>query len=449
MPIKQDSAYEHQEIENRRAPSVILIYHFFHPDDVVSARHYSDFAAELAIRGWDVTVLTSNRYCRYPKEKITVKEEDWNGVHIIRVPRMGWNQAHDVLRIGNALWMMIGWLIRLRRLPRADVIVLGSDPQFSQLLFPAIKALIRPKALVYWCFDLFPEAILADGASVPARLLARAIQPIMKRTYQSVDLMVDLGLCMRRRLDAHNHRAKRETLTPWALVEAERPEPPDPATRHAMFGDADLALLYSGNMGKAHDFMPFLHLARVLNRINPRIVFCFACRGNRAGELRAAITARDTNVRLAPFAEESELEQRLNAADVHLLSLRPEWAGIVVPSKFFGSLAVGKPVIYAGPEFSSIAEWVREFNVGLILTQPNFKRVVQEILKIAQNPHMLGSWQENALQTYRDHFSKNTVMDAWNAALHEALNHDLQTIPSKVAVIPAADVPRTKTPTGG
>ena len=143
-----------------------------------------------------------------------------------------------------------------------------------------------------------------------------------------------------------------------------------------LFGDASLALLYSGNMGKAHDFMPFLHLARVLNRINPKIVFCFACRGNRLDELKAAITSRDTNVRLAPFAEESELEKRLNAADIHLLSLRPEWQGIVMPSKFFGSLAVGKPVIYAGPEFSSIAGWVREFDVGFVLTEENFKTVV-------------------------------------------------------------------------
>ena len=449
MPIKRNSAYQHLESDNRRAPSVVVIYHFFHPDDVVSARHYSDFAAELARRGWDVTVLTSNRYCRYPKEKVSIQEEDWNGVHIIRVPRMGWNQADNLSRICNAVWMMIGWLVKLRKLPKADVIVVGSDPQFSQLLFPPIKALIRPKVLAYWCFDLFPEAILADGASGPVRLLARVIQPLMKRTYRSVDLMVDLGLCMRKRLDTYNHSAKRETLIPWALVEPERLTPPDLPTRHQMFGDAGLALLYSGNMGKAHDFMPFLHLARMLKRINPKIVFCFACRGNRAAELQAAITRQDTNVRLAPFAQESELEKRLNSADIHLLSLRPEWQGVVVPSKFFGSLAVGKPVIYAGPEFSSIAEWVREFNVGLVLTEKNFKTVAQELLKISRDPDVLKSWQQNAIQTYQNQFSKEIVMDGWNSMLRQALSRGLQTTSSNLSVIPQADIPRIRTHTGG
>ena len=449
MTAHRKNPEHHPQVDGPKAPSVIIMYHFFHPDDVVSARHYSDFAVELARRGWDVTVLTSNRYCRYPDRKITIREEDWNGVHIIRIPRIGWNQSHDVLRIGNALWMIMGWLIKLRKLPRADVIVVGSDPQFSQLLFPAIKALIRPKALAYWCFDLFPEAILADGVRGPVRWGAELMRLIVGRAYRSVDLMVDLGLCMRARLDAHNHQAKRETLTPWALVEAEKPAPPDLAIRHEMFGDASLALLYSGNMGKAHDFMPFLHLARVLNRIDPKITFCFACRGNRVGELKQAITSRDTNVRLASFADESELEKRLNAADIHLLSLRPEWQGVVVPSKFFGSLAVGKPVIYAGPDFSSIAGWVREFDVGLVLTEDSFKTVVQELLKISQNPDVLRSWQQNALQTYGNHFSKKIVMDAWNSALHEALKHGFQTTSSNVSAITEARLPKTKTHTGG
>ena len=127
-----------------------------------------------------------------------------------------------------------------------------------------------------------------------------------------------------------------------------------------MFGDADLALLYSGNMGKAHDFMPFLHLARLLNRINPKIVFCFACRGNRVDELKAAITPRDTNVRLAPFADESELEKRLNAADIHLLSLRPEWQGVVVPSNSSARWRSENRLSMRAPKFSSIAGWVRE-----------------------------------------------------------------------------------------
>ena len=418
-----------------KKPSVTILYHFFHPDDVVGARQFSDFAKGLAHRGWDVTVLTSNRCWGRPKTKIVTAEENWNGVRIIRVARFGWNQANDFLRIGNALWMMMGWLVKLCSLPRSDVIVVGSDPQFSQLLFPAIKALVHPKVLAYWCFDLFPEAILADGASAPLRWTASRIRSLMKRTYGSIDLMVDLGPCMRRRLSQHDHKARCETLTPWALFEPDKLEQPDPDVRRAMFGDADLALLYSGNMGKAHDFMPFLQLARVLNRINPRIVFCFACRGNRMAELKRAITSRDTNVRLTPFADESQLGKQLCAADIHLLSLRPEWEGVVVPSKFFGSLAVGRPVLYAGPKDSSIAAWVRELDLGLLLTDHNFRDVAEQLLAIAKDLRVLASWQENAFKAYQHYFSRKNIMDAWNTVLRSELQRGLQAPSSAISTI--------------
>jgi len=47
-------------------PRLLVCYHFFHPDDVVSAQMFSDLAAEQVRRGWDVTALASNRTWSYP-----------------------------------------------------------------------------------------------------------------------------------------------------------------------------------------------------------------------------------------------------------------------------------------------------------------------------------------------------------------------------------------------
>lgn len=404
------------------SPSAVILYHFFYPDDVVSARHFSDFAEELAERDWKVTVLTSNRYCRSPERKIAVKDETWKGIRVIRLSRPGWDQANNILRIVNSLWMMLAWALKLWGLPKADVITLGSDPQFSQFLFPFIKLIRRRSILVYWCYDLFPEAILANGAKGLGRWAANQSKYFIRKAYQSLDLLVDIGPCMRKRLDRYDHPARRKTLTPWALVEPDVIHEPDPATRYELFGDTHLALLYSGNIGRAHDFELFLQLARSVYNIDPKITFCFACRGNRSEELRKAITAGDKNIRVAAFSEESELEKRLNAADIHLLSLRPEWEGIVVPSKFFGSLAVGKPVIYSGPENSSIASWIKKLDVGLTLTQNNVQEVVEDLVEIAKNPNKMKTWQENAIHSYQEYFSKKIVMDKWDTILRDLLD---------------------------
>jgi hypothetical protein len=172
-------------------------------------------------------------------------------------------------------------------------------------------------------------------------------------------------------------------------------------------------------MGRAHDYRAFLALARACRaRSGDAVALCFSSRGNRQDELRAAVTPADSNVSFVPFADEAALEARLAAADLHLVSLQPEWAGIVVPSKFFGSLAVGRPVLYAGPGDSEIARWVAEHDVGLTLhDDADLALVVDRLHGLIEDPAALARWQANAFAVYQRAFSKQVINDGWDQAL--------------------------------
>src|SRR5690606_25618685 len=89
--------------------------------------------------------------------------------------------------------------------------------------------------------------------------------------------------------------------------------------------------------------------------------FCFAGRGPKLSAVQAAVTLADRNIRFAGFADERRLSARLTAADIHLVALRENWTGTVVPSKFFGALAAGRPVLFAGSADSAIARWIEDF----------------------------------------------------------------------------------------
>lgn len=399
------------------APRLLLLYHFFHPDDVVSARHFGDLAEEQQRRGWQVTVLASNRSCRQ-RGKIFAPYEDWNGIEIHRLFRPDWDQSKPLSRLLNSAWMIAGWFLRTLQLRRFDAIVVGSDPAFSPALALALRLAYPRAAIAHWCFDLYPEAIEAEGTSAAVGALAPAARWLMARSYRSCDALVDLGSRMRARLAAYGAPAVQETLVPWALAETEHVAAADPAVRAELFGDARLGLLYSGNLGRAHEFEPFLRLARACRaRSGNAISFCFATRGYREPELRRAVGPEDTNIRFAPFADESALVARLEAADVHLLSLRPEWSGIVVPSKFFGSLAVGRPVLYAGPADSEVATWIAEHDVGLHIAEDQVGAATDRLHALLANPSDVARWQANAFGVYQREFSKRAVNDRWDALL--------------------------------
>jgi colanic acid biosynthesis glycosyl transferase WcaI len=401
-------------------PRLLVLYHFFHPDQVVSARIFSDFAAEQARRGWDVTALTTNRSlddakARYPREEL------WNGVKIHRVFRPAWTQKHPVPRLGNSAWTLAAWFARALQLGPFDAVVIGSDPSFAASLAIPLRAAWPRTPLLHWCLDVFPDAGEAEWTGA-TRLLSPPARAVMSAAYRCCDVVVDLGPCMRRRLQAYGGSPARETLTPWALVEPEAPAAPDPAARRELFGDATIGLLYAGSMSRSHDFASLLELARACRaRAGDRIALCFACTGTNLPALKAAVRADDTNVRFAEFADEAAIQRRFEAADFHLGSLRPDFTGIVVPSKFFAALAAARPFIFAGAADASIAGWIDEYGVGLVLEPGRADDVAAKLAALVGNPGGLHALQDRALATYRRHFAKRLINDRWAELLARQL----------------------------
>ena len=403
------------------APQLTLLYHYFHPDDVVSARHFSDLAEGLVERGWQVTARPANRICREKCPRLA-RRESWQGVEIRRVWRPDFKQSSNRGRALNTLWMLgaWAWLALASRRRRQEVMLVGTDPILGVLAALPWKLFRRRSRVAHWCFDLYPDAAIADGMLAPESRLARWLDRLTAAAYRRCDLIIDLGRCMGRRLVAHEPSAAPKTITPWALIEPPTPPTPDPEVRRDLFGDAGLALLYSGSFGRAHSYEEFLALARTLR--GSSIAFTFAGRGNRADELKAAVSADDANVGFAGFAPEDELEKRLTACDLHLVSLRPEWTGTVVPSKFFGALAAGRGVIFAGSPDSAIAGWIREHQVGWVLTPETGADVANDLRQLAAAPEALVAMRQRCHDVYHAHFSKRAMIDRWDAELRSLLS---------------------------
>jgi glycosyltransferase involved in cell wall biosynthesis len=391
---------------------VLVLYHYMHPDDVVSARHFDDLAADLAAAGWSVEARPCRRGCR-DERRVYSRDDAFQGVRYRRIWRPRFPQATGWGRLLNSAWMIGAWsLLALRRGEgRPDVVLVGTDPPFSASIALAWKLLAPRVAVAHWCFDLFPDAAVADGLFTEGAPAVRLAQRLMGAAYRRCDLVADLGPCMRARLERLAAPARRTTIDPWALVEPARPSEADATVRHELFGDASLALLYSGSFSTSHAHEEILELARRLRGSGIR--FCFAVRGNRVRQLEQAVTSEDENVSFAPFAPESELERRLAAADVHVASLREASTGVVVPSKFFGSLAVGRPVLFAGSRDATIARLVEEHQVGWILDRRSMDDVAAAMRDLARDPVRRRALQERCHAVYAQHFSRRRGAAAW------------------------------------
>jgi colanic acid biosynthesis glycosyl transferase WcaI len=409
---------------------VYIFYHYMPPDDVVSSVHFGDLCLGLAARGWKVSAYPSVRGCRDDKMRFP-KCEDWHGVSIQRIWRPRFRQSSSIGRFINAIWMIAAWsLLALYPGKAPDIIVIGTDPVLS-ILVARFWKLIRPGTkVVHWCFDLYPEAAVADGLLPENGFSIRLIRSMLRSAYRSCSLIADLGPCMRRLLMGYTSAAQRDTLVPWALEEPSAPLPDEILERNEVFGDAKLALLYSGNFGRAHSYLDVLELADLLESDGAKLVF--SVRGNREAELKAEAQNRRACVRFVDFAPSNKLRVRLACADIHVVTLRPEWTGTVVPSKFFGAISAGRPVLFCGSPDSSVARWISEFNIGWVLAPHNAQMIASAIRDYTRSKEFRTSMRERCWSTYQSHFSKEVQLDRWDMCLSALLDtRGAQQIPSK------------------
>jgi colanic acid biosynthesis glycosyl transferase WcaI len=398
---------------------ILVLYHYYHPDDVVSAVQFTGLSEGLAAEGWEVEVWPSNRACHNPETTYPRKKVILDDVAIHRVWRPAFRQHSFVGRIINSILMQTIWGMRLLFSPgyKPDVIITGTDPLFEILLTPFLK-LIRPQVkIVHWLFDLYPEAAIADGLVGEKSVLVRILNRFLKPAYAACDLVVDLGSCMTDRLKKYPVK-KVITLTPWALEESSKPLPYDRDERKKLFGNSPLGLLYSGSFGRAHGCWMTLLLAQ---KLRGRAVFTYGVRGSRLEELKKVIGPEDSNVRFAEFASPDKLWDRLSAPDIHLVSLRSEWTGLVVPSKFFGALAAGRPVLFEGSPNSCIARWIKKYGVGWVLSPEGIDKTAAELKVFARNKKKKAQMFKRCHAVYQSHFSKQSVLEAWDRELKKCL----------------------------
>ena len=401
---------------------VLLFNHMFWPDNLNTARHISELCEELVKRKWDVTAIIGNR--SYVNHKKTFKPSNgvWKGVKYNRTFTPPLNQKKNIERLLTSFWLIISWIFKLPFLGKYDAIIIGTNPPFSFLFLPFLRLFNRKSKILLWGFDVYPEAIYVTQNKPPI-IIKKILYQISKFCYKRLDVIVDIGPCMRGVYEKYKHHSEKSTLTPWSFLEPEKIIDPHGETRTKLFNKNKLTLLYTGTIGNAHEFNLFLKLARYLRIEKASIGFCFAGFGNRFNELQSQITEEDTNITFAGFVEtDKDLENRISAADIMLISLKNEWTGVSVPSKFFSALAMGKAVLFSGSKKSALSIWTDKHKLGFVLNENNIKFIGNHLVNVSNEKKLIQSMKLNSFNTYQKIFSKKTVCDKWSELLHKTIN---------------------------
>lgn len=401
-----------------KSNKILLFNHVFWPDKLNTARHISELCEELVKRNWNITALIGNR-SYVDKNKVFKPDTGiWKGVKYTRCYLPPFDQTKNIQRLLSSFWLIITWIFKLPFLGKFDVIIIGTNPPFSFIFLPFLRLFNKKSKILMWSFDVYPEAIYVSK-NKSFFFIKKILKIICEFSYKKLDVMVDIGPCMKEIYDKYDFNAKNITLTPWSFVEPEKILKPHIPTRLNLFKGNELTLLYTGTIGNAHEFDLFLRLARYLRTKKASVGFCFAGFGNRFKDLKSLVTNEDYNITFSGFVEsDEELQNRLSTADIMLISLKKDWTGISVPSKYFSALSMGKVILFAGSKKSSLSIWTKKYNLGYVLQEDNVEHVGDKLIEISLYKQIISEMKHNSFDKYNEIFSKKVVCDNWSELLN-------------------------------
>lgn len=350
--------------------AIVLLNRYFHPDRSATSQIASDLAFDLARHGRRVVVITSRQ--RYEDHEETLAEQETvAGVEIRRVWSTRFGRASLRGRSLDYLtFYLAAVLALLLQVRRGDIVIAMTDPPMASV--PAwIVCRLRGARLVTWLQDLFPEVGAALGVGMLRGVLGSLLRRLRNASLRGAAANVVIGDLMAARLREEGIDTERITVIPnWADDSTILPldHAANPLRRDWNL-EGHFVVGYSGNIGRSHDCETLLAAAEIL-RDEPGIVFLFIGGGYHLATLKArAVTLGSERFRFQPYQERGELVRTLGAADVHWTSLLPGLEGLIVPSKFYGIAAAGRPIVHIGAADGEIARLLAQAGCGLSVSQ--------------------------------------------------------------------------------
>lgn len=396
---------------------IILINRYFHPDESATSQLVTDLAFDLAAAGCEVEAVTSRQRIDDPDASLSAAET-CGGVRIHRVPTSRFGRRSLVGRGIDYLTFYLAAAVTLvRRVRPGDVILAKTDPPLIGLLAVTIGALKGATAINWWQ-DVYPE--LAEQLGVRAAWrLRRPLRALRNWIARRAERNVVIGRCMRDYLVRQGVPPESVVVIPnWVEDTAIRPVAAAGNPLRREWGLADCFVVgYSGNLGRGHEFDALLGAAQLLAD-RPGIRFLFIGGGVR----RAALEARCaelglSNVVLKPFQPREQLPQSLGVPDLHVVSLRAALAGLIVPSKFYGALAAGRPVLFIGPEASEVARVIGEWQCGFVAPAATAESLAALVAGCSDDRARVASMGEGARRAIDARYSRAAALQAWREVL--------------------------------
>lgn len=402
---------------------VIFINRYFYPDNSATSQLLSDLAFDLRKKEMEVVVIAC-RQLYSDKDVILPKKETIRGVVVYRLWSTIFGRANLFGRLLDYLTFYVSLpFVLIKVLSKDDIVVAKTDPPLISIL-SAIIVRIKGGILINWVQDIFPEIATALGMKGQYPFIITIIKYFRNKSWKAAAYNVVLGQRMfdyvvgqgvsRNQVKINHNWSDGKLIIP-ILAEKNFLRKKWNLTDKFVIG-------YSGNMGLGRDFSTILDMALQFKNNNDIVFLFIGGGGQREFIEKETFKLNLENIMFRDYQPRDLLSESLSVSDVHIISLQPEIEGFVVPSKFYGIAAVGRPTLYIGDEIGEIPMILKEENIGFTISVGCAKQGVKFINDLYKDHERLTEMGAKARRVFDKRFDRKIATSFWHKIILSCYN---------------------------
>ncbi len=396
----------------------------FSPDGVSTAYLYNDIAKGLKQNGFDVVVLTTTpHYNLVPEElaKQPLKKHllglystsNYENIKVYHIPAKKYKRTLYRL-IPFIYWHFMSVFIALF-LGRVHV-VLAPSPPLTIGLISIIIANIKGAKAVYNVQEIYPDFLINHG-NIKSQTIINLLKRLERLVYNRSTLVTTIDDLFYTKIRGRfNDPSKLKVIPNFVDTSLYRPFPAKNEWSLKQQSDADLRLVYAGNIGHAQDWEPVLYAAEKLK--DKKIEFWIIGEGVKKDTLINAMRERKLDhVKILPYQSREQMPLINAFGDVHFIAMNPELEQEGFPSKVYTIMACAKPMIILTGKNTPLYNFLKDQDCAILIDENKNNAFVEAIEQLNNNPELREKMGNSGLDTIRKKYSKEVVISQYVEAL--------------------------------
>ncbi|MGG4491322.1 glycosyltransferase family 4 protein [Metabacillus idriensis] len=365
---------------------ITFVINYFYPDLASTGQIMTELCQDLQNDFYITVIAAQPGYAGEKKISLKLFEEDYfENIKIIRIRLPKVDKKSKLSRMKYIFSYFALANIALLKEKSVDVIYTISQPPVLGGLIGTIGKFLKRSKHIYNIQDFNPEQAAAISYTNKESIfkIAKKID-MLNCSYSDKVILVgnDMSETLNHRFSGKrvpdhvviNNWTNEEDIIP---LENNEPEIQQFIQKNGLLGK--FIVMYSGNIGLYYDLENIIKVTEHFKE-NNEIAFVFIGEGAVKGDMQSFVQQKEiSNVHFLPYQPKDFIKYSLNAADVHLVVNQKGIKGVSVPSKIYGVMASGKPILGVLEQGSEAYMLITKSNCGVVVEPKEYEEIIQAI----------------------------------------------------------------------